>query len=196
MHIIGVAGTTGSGKTTLLDNIKLKGGYVIDCDKVYHRLLEIDGELRKELISEFGRSIIVDGAIDTKELGKIVLGHKDKLNRLNEISHRHICDKVESIIEEKKRDYKIIAIDAPLLFETRLASICTTTIAVLASTKLRLKRIMERDSIAEEYAMARINSQKPNIYFIERCNHVIINNYNTREEYEKQVDRLIDKILN
>ena len=49
MTIIGITGPTGAGKTTLLDQVEALGGAVIDCDQVYHELLESDATLQSKL---------------------------------------------------------------------------------------------------------------------------------------------------
>ena len=38
--IIGITGGTGCGKTTLLELIARQGGLVLDCDAIYHQLLQ------------------------------------------------------------------------------------------------------------------------------------------------------------
>ena len=45
---------------------------------------------------------------------------------------------------------------------------CNQTIAVLAPKALRLRRIMERDSLTEEQARARIQSQPADEFYRER----------------------------
>ena len=50
MFTIGITGPTGAGKTTALRALEEMGGQVIDCDAVYHRLLETDGALTVEAL--------------------------------------------------------------------------------------------------------------------------------------------------
>lgn len=40
--ILGITGGTGCGKTTLLHCVAERGGLVLDCDEIYHELLETD----------------------------------------------------------------------------------------------------------------------------------------------------------
>ncbi|MBO6010345.1 MAG: dephospho-CoA kinase, partial [Oscillospiraceae bacterium] len=42
MKIIGLTGPTGAGKTTALRVLAELGAVIIDCDEVYHDLLEND----------------------------------------------------------------------------------------------------------------------------------------------------------
>ena len=52
--IIGITGPTGAGKTTALNEVEKLGGAVIDCDAVYHELLESDIALQSKL-EELGK---------------------------------------------------------------------------------------------------------------------------------------------
>ena len=51
MTVIGITGPTGAGKTTVLKEIEALGGAVIDCDAVYHEMLESDRALQESLES-------------------------------------------------------------------------------------------------------------------------------------------------
>ena len=49
MTVLGITGPTGAGKTTLLREVENLGGGVIDCDEVYHQLLEGNSALQEAL---------------------------------------------------------------------------------------------------------------------------------------------------
>ena len=53
MTVVGVTGGTGSGKTTALRELERRGALVIDCDAVYHELLEQSEELIGEIEAAF-----------------------------------------------------------------------------------------------------------------------------------------------
>ena len=168
--LLGITGTTGAGKTTLLEVIEQQGGEVIDCDSVYHELLKSNKELIDKLKEHFGTGILTDGKVDTKKLGKEVFGDKDKLQDLINITFPFITDAVRYRIDTSQRS--LIAIDAPLLFESELQGLCSKTIGVLAPIETRISRIMQRDNISKEYALSRIKSQHQDEYFISRCDYI------------------------
>ena len=88
MTVIGITGPTGAGKTTVLKEIEALGGAVIDCDAVYHEMLESDRSLQESLERAFGPLRDGQGAIDRKKLGALVFGDPAKLERLNAIAQR------------------------------------------------------------------------------------------------------------
>lgn len=191
--LLGITGTTGAGKTTLLEVIEQQGGEVIDCDSVYHELLKSNKELIDKLKEHFGTGILTDGKVDTKKLGKKVFGDKDKLQDLINITFPFITDAVRYRIDTSQRS--LVAIDAPLLFESELQGLCSKTIGVLAPIETRISRIMQRDNISKEYALSRIKSQHQDEYFISRCDYILINNFGSKEEFGKQSSLLVHDIL-
>ena len=56
MTVIGITGPTGAGKTTVLKEIEALGGAVIDCDAVYHEMLESDRSLQDGGLPRPGRA--------------------------------------------------------------------------------------------------------------------------------------------
>ena len=73
--IIGITGGTGCGKTTALQAVQALGGMVLDCDAIYHNLLETDKSLLAAIESRFPGTV-ENGALDRKALGNIVFNDK------------------------------------------------------------------------------------------------------------------------
>ena len=69
-----------------------------------------------------------------------------------------------------------MVIDAPLLFDVNdILSLCDTTVAVCASDEKRIKRIMSRDGLNYDEAIARIDSQRPQDDLARLADFVITN---------------------
>ena len=68
MAVIGITGPTGSGKTTALRVLTDRGFRVVDCDRLYDRLLETDRDLRRGLEAAFGPVFLPDGSLDRRAL--------------------------------------------------------------------------------------------------------------------------------
>ena len=128
MTVIGITGPTGAGKTTVLKEIEALGGAVIDCDAVYHEMLESDRSLQESLERAFGPLRDGQGAIDRKKLGALVFGDPAKLERLNAIAQRAVVQRTRQMVKENRsRGIGLTAIDAFALLESGLADLCTTT---------------------------------------------------------------------
>ena len=169
--IIGITGPTGSGKTTLLNLIRDCGGTVLDCDAIYHDLLATDEAMLCALRRRFPAAFL-QGTLDRKALGVTVFHDPAALQDLNTITHTAVKKAVQA---ELSQNPKLAAIDAIALFEGGLAEVCDITVAVIAPEEDRIRRIMARDGISEEYARSRVAAQHDSRWFTERCTYTLEN---------------------
>lgn len=170
--IIGITGGTGCGKTTLLQCIEEKGGLILDCDAIYHTLLETDTALLKAIDSRFP-GVVENGQLQRKKLGNVVFSDENALKDLNRITHAAV--KAE-VLRQLEKAPKLCAIDAIGLFEGDLAELCDATVAVTAPEAERVRRLMARDGISEAYARKRIAAQHSNEEFSAMCSYTLENN--------------------
>ena len=173
--IIGITGGSGTGKSSACTYFDRMGYVIIDADTVAREVCAPGTECLAELVAYFGGDIVDgDGTLMRKKLGSLVFADSSKLMALNEITHKHIIKSIkEKIADNEGRD---IVVDAPLLLETGLDSLCDVTLCVISSADNRISRIMARDGISAEDAQNRIQSQKDDSYYISRCDHTVTNN--------------------
>lgn len=194
MTVIGITGPTGSGKTTFLSCVRQRGGLVLDLDQVYHALLETDQNLLAALDSRFP-GVVRDGVLDRKALGTIVFADPQALKDLNDITARFVPrETVRRLRAAEREGCALAAIDAINLLEGDLPDRCRCTVAVIAPPEIRVRRLMERDRISEEYARLRISAQPPGEYYAGRCDFTLIND-GSRERFQQQCQALLDRIL-
>ena len=189
--IIGITGGTGCGKTTLLKEIEARGGLVLDCDAVYHQLLTRDTALLDAIEARFP-GVVVDKKLERKKLGAIVFADEKALLDLNAITHGAIKAEIVRRLAEKPA---LAAIDAIAWFEGGLSELCDTTVAVCAPKADRIERLMQRDGISREYAENRINAQKSESWFREKCAYTLYND-GTREEFREKCGAFLEELLN
>ena len=170
--IIGITGGSGCGKTTLLNLIAKKGGLILDCDAIYHELLKTDTSMLSAIGSRFP-GVIEDGQLNRKKLGAIVFADEKALLDLNAITHAAVK---KEVLRQLEAAPKLAAIDAIALFEGQLAELCDITVGVTAPVEDRVRRLMARDGISEDYARSRIAAQHDDSWFREKCDHVLENN--------------------
>ena len=170
--IIGITGGSGCGKATLLNLIRDRGGLVLDCDAIYHELLKTDNALLAAIAQRFPGTV-EQGELNRKKLGSTVFSDKNALLDLNKITHAAVKAEVLRRLETAP---KLAAIDAIGLFEGGLAELCQITVAVTAPLEDRVRRLMARDGISEEYARSRIAAQHEEGWFHSRCDYVLENN--------------------
>ena len=196
MTVIGITGPTGAGKTTVLNVLEKLGGAAADCDAVYHELLLTSVPMLEELKNRFGPVIFDEkNHLRRKALGAIVFGDKAALADLNAITHRHVVAELERRIARAQAESRpAIALDAIALLESGAGGLCGVTVAVTAPEEARVRRIMAREGIPEEYARARVAAQKPSAWFEARCTHTLRNN-GDRADFEARARTLLELIL-
>ena len=169
--IIGITGGSGSGKTTLLHIIREQGGLILDCDAIYHQLLETDPTLLAAIETRFPGTV-ENGTLDRKKLGAIVFADESALLDLNRITHSAVHTEV---LRRLQNAPALAAVDAIGLFEGGLAPLCDVTVAVTAPEEVRIRRIMARDGISYEYAQSRVKAQHSAQWFAQRCDYALEN---------------------
>lgn len=192
--LIGITGGTGCGKTTALSELEALGALVIDCDALYHELLETDGQMLADIERSFPGTV-TDGKLDRKALGATVFSNEAALEDLNAITHHYIG--VE--FDKRLRDWAmqggtLAAVDAIALIESGLGARCKAVIGVVAEKTTRIERIMKRDGISYEYALMRVAAQYPNEYFEEKCGYVLHND-GSEADFRKQCKKLFKEVL-
>ena len=184
---IGITGGSGSGKTTLLQCIAERGGLILDCDAIYHRLLTEDPALLAAIEARFP-GVTENGQLQRKKLGNLVFSDEKALSDLNKITHTAVKNEV---LRQLSAGPKLAAIDAIALFEGGLAALCDATVAVTAPEEARVQRLMARDGISREYAESRIRAQHGEEWFAQRCDAVLRND-GTRAEFEGKCRAYLD----
>ena len=180
--IVGLTGGTGAGKTSALAALEDLGGTVLDCDAVYHQMLRTDPALREAITAAFGPVFCPDGSLDRQKLGTLVFSDHAALDRLNAIVYEYLPPE----LLRRAQGHTLVGLDAISLMESGLGRLCACTVAVLAPAEDRARRIMARDGISEDYARLRISAQQPDVFYRERCSHILENNCATPAQFREQ----------
>ena len=180
--IVGLTGGTGAGKTSALAALEDLGGTVLDCDAVYHQMLRTDPALREAITAAFGPVFCPDGSLDRQKLGTLVFSDHAALDRLNAIVYEYLPPE----LLRRAQGHTLVGLDAISLMESGLGRLCACTVAVLAPAEDRVRRIMARDGISEDYARLRISAQPSDAFYRERCSHILENNCATPAQFRDQ----------
>lgn len=176
MKILGLTGGSGTGKSAACTAFARLGCGVIDADATYRTLCDTCEPILKEIQNVFGDVFSTEGKLDRKKLGAIVFADAQKLQQLNAITHPYIRQAArDAFAAYSKRGCLLCIYDAPVLFEGQMETLCDKTCAVLAARNTRIARIVARDAITEEYAALRIDAQKDDAFYRERCDYVVQN---------------------
>lgn len=192
---IGLTGPTGAGKSTVATQLAAVGFGVVDADKAARAVTAPHSPTLQVLAEAFGEDILsADGVLDRAALAARAFVSPEQTEKLNSITHPAILERMQQQLSElEKNGTRVAVIDAPLLFEAKLDTICDMTVAVLASKDVRLARILKRDGIDTEAAIRRIAAQPDERFYLERAGNILYND-DTEENLIKQTTVLIKEI--
>lgn len=178
--IIGVTGNIGSGKSLACRLLAELGAAVIDADQVGHSLLLPEGAAYQPLLAAFGDSFLdSQGRIDRRALGGYIFADSSgqRTQQLNAITHPLIRDAIRHQLrdlEQQGRD--LIVIEAALLLDSPLASLCHQVWLITAERETLLQRVQQRDHCSRQQAEQRLAQQAGEQQMAARCQRIFFNN--------------------
>lgn len=157
--VLGITGSMGGGKSTVTKIFETLGAYRISSDEIAKAFTAPDSPVKEELVLLLGKSILDENEIlDRKKIAGIVFSDKNAISKLNGFLHPLIRQKTLELIHSVQGG-KIIAWEAPLLFEAGGDSLCDGTLTVFASYEDLWERVKKRDEISEEEFRSRLANQ-------------------------------------
>ena len=196
MKVIGLTGGTGSGKGVVSRSLEEAGAAIVDADRIAHEIIEKGKPAYREIIAYYGEDILdAEGNIIRKKLGEIVFHDAEKLSFLNQCTHKYIKQEIVRQIDAAKQTgtARAVILDAPLLLEVGLESVCDAVWVVYAEPEVRVQRIMARDGISHELALARIANQKSWEEYRNAAD-LVIDNSGTLDSLQAQLDVILKNL--
>ena len=161
---VGLTGGIASGKSTVSRFLLEEGAFIIDADKIVHKLLLRGSKVYQTIVETFGDDVIDDSKeIDHKELGEMIFRNPTQRQTLNQIVHPSVFERAES--EKKaiiaKHPKGVIVFDAALLIETNSHKKMDWVLLAYVDRATQVERLIERDHLSKDDAALRIGSQIP-----------------------------------
>jgi dephospho-CoA kinase len=196
--LVGLTGGIGTGKSRVAELLHTLGA-AVECSDAIVRELQAPGGAALAAITEaFGERILLpDGTLDRAALGRLVFADPQARERLNRIVHPLVYREYERRVEAHRRaGVPVIVLDIPLLLEGKRSGTGSgakipfdVIVLVYASPETQLARVMARDGLPREEALARIRAQMP-IDDKRRMSDVVIENDADWERAERHVREL------
>ncbi|EON71521.1 dephospho-CoA kinase [Lysinibacillus sphaericus] len=190
--IIGLTGSIASGKSTVAKMMTALGLPIVDADIVARDVVEPGTKTLTIIAENFGEAILhADGSLDRAKLGDIIFHEPAKRKILNDIMHPAIRQEMlrqrDAFVEVGQTH---IVMDIPLLFESKLQHFVERIIVVSVREDVQLRRLMERNHLTKEDALARIHSQLP-LSVKEKGAHAVIYNNEDLQQTEEQLKKIL-----
>ncbi|NPA88348.1 dephospho-CoA kinase [Caminibacter pacificus] len=182
-NAIVLTGGIGTGKSTVASFLKMYGYKIIDADEISRKVFEEKKETIKEIF----------GTTDRKELRKIVFNDKEKLKTLENLILPEVRDRVLEMAKKYEKDGVAYFVDLPLFFEKQNYPEFDKVLVVYAPKELQIKRVVQRDNVSEEDAIAVLNNQT-DIEIKKQKADFVIDNSKDLKHLQKEIEEFIKKI--
>ncbi len=152
---IAVTGGIGSGKSSVLKMLAKFGETTFSCDEIYRELS--NEKFYVEKITQAFPDCVQEGKIDKKALSALVFSNPAQRERLNQISHPLIMQRLQEKMDNCA-NARVFA-EVPLLFEGSYENQFDCVLVILRDRQKRIADLRSRDKSTEEEIKARMRSQ-------------------------------------
>lgn len=172
--LIGLTGNIATGKSMVAKVMAELGAYVIDADKVAHKVMQPGGAAYESVLRVFGPEILAaDGTIDRGMLGQIVFRDPEALQRLEAAVHPATIAEVDRRIAQAPET--VVVVEAIKLIEAGMHRGYDALWVVTAPRSLQIARLMDARGFSEEEAALRVDAQPPQQEKAARADLVLVN---------------------
>jgi len=150
--IIGITGSIGMGKSTLSYMLTKLGIPVFDSDKQVSKVLENNSKIITKIGLKWPHAVNINDreiSVNKKVLGDIIFSNLSDKIFLEKLIHPIINQERDLFIQQNK-NHSLIALDVPLLFETKLHNICDFIFLANAKNEIQMSRVLKRKNMTHE----------------------------------------------
>ncbi len=203
-RIIGLTGGISTGKTTVSDYLATVHQLpVLDADVFARDAVKLGSPVLKAIANRYGTGILLDdGSLNRGQLGHVIFNHPEERHWVEQQIHpyvrRRLSEGIQKILAPKHPPttdnghvqsvpQTPIVLVVPLLFEAKMTDLVTEIWVVYAPRDLEIERLIKRDGLTIEQAIARIDSQMPIEEKISQAD-VVLDNSSTIDHLIQQID--------
>ena len=157
-----LTGGIATGKSYCLGRFAALGAATIDADRLARDAVAPGTPGLMKVVERFGESILAaDGSLDRAALGRVVFSDRAARADLESIIHPEVYRRINEWFADLPAGTAIAIADIPLLFETGHQHDFDLTIVCACDPAEQLRRLMARDHLTRDAALARLAAQWP-----------------------------------
>ncbi|MCT0253026.1 MULTISPECIES: dephospho-CoA kinase [unclassified Synechocystis] len=194
-RLIGLTGGIATGKTTVTDYLHQKySAPILDADLYAHQAVEAGSAILTAIAERYGPEILdQQGQLRRQALGEIIFPNTQEKQWLESQIHPFVKQRFRSALTELQKK-QIVVLSIPLLFEAQLTDWVTDIWVVTCEPAQQVQRLMQRNSLTEEQALARITSQMPLAEKVAQAD-VVLDNSGQIADLEQQIIKAWQSLL-
>ena len=185
---IALTGGIGAGKSFVAKSLQKRGIEVFDCDEAAKLLMRNNDDLKQQITELVGKEAYKHGQLNKHYIAQFLLKNAHNTQALNNIVHPAVA----KLFENSPQHW----LESAILFESEFykRTPIHIVVCVTAPLNVRLQRVMQRDNISKEQALAWINKQMLQEEKAQRATFTIIND--GEKNIATQLDYILEKIKN
>ncbi len=174
MKKIAITGGIGSGKSHICRILERRGIPVFYCDDEAKRIIRSDEDVKSRLKALVGNALYdADGKLCKPVLAAFLCKGKEYASGVDAIVHPQVAKAFTTWCEAQEAS--IVAMECALLFESGFNRLVDKVIHIAAPEEVRIERVMQRDGVSREKALAWMALQMPEEEKERRATHIICN---------------------
>lgn len=181
-----LSGGLASGKSMVRVALERLGVLTIDADRVGHTVLLSDGPAFSQVVERWP-NVVREGEIHRPSLASIVFNDPDELRALEEVTHPHIFDTIETRVEGVE---SAVVVEVPLLSHGLGDE--WARIVVDCPDEIRLQRAIDR-GMDEADARSRMSSQPRREEWLAAAD-LVLPNQGSVDDLQEAVSALVGAI--
>ena len=193
--IVALTRLSGVGKSSLAKYFADNGLPVIDCDEIAKEI-HSDVDCQLQLCEFFGADILNGSVIDKQLLAKKAFSSPENLQKLTDITHPFIINKILTDADNYlKNGNNIVIVDGAVIIGHDFEKYCDKFIVILCDRERQYERLIKRDGISLQQAQNRIAKQTKLEVLLNKADYLVYNN-TTLDELHNQGDYIIKSLKN
>ncbi len=194
---IGLTGGIASGKSTVGRLLADRHGLpVLDADLYAREALAPGSAASRAVLERYGPQVRAGGTaggavLDRAALGRLVFADAAERHWLEELVHPLVRRRFAAELE-RLAAAPVVVLMVPLLFEAGLESLCSEVWLVDCEPPQQLQRLLARDQLSPDEALARLNAQWP-LASKRPLAEVLIDNRSTSSGLAPQLARALQR---
>lgn len=188
---IGLTGGIATGKTTVAQYLAQAQIPVLDADQYAREAVQPGTSVLARIVDRYGATILqADGTLDRQQLGDRVFANPHERQWLEQQIHPYVRDRFVTALTTTHHATPTLVLVIPLLFEAQMTDLVTEIWVVTCTPAQQQARLMHRNQLSPEQALARIQSQLDLAVKVQQAD-VVLDNTTTLENLWAQVQAAI-----
>ena len=169
-----ITGGIGSGKSFYCRQLEQAGFPIFYCDDEAKRIIRTSEAVRRELCALVGADVYdAEGQLQKPVLAAYICRGKEFAEQVDAIVHPRVAQAFQAWAAEQAKRHERVFMECALLYESGFENLVDEVILVTASQETRVRRVMARDGVTREKALAWMALQLPEEEKMRRAHHII-----------------------